>query len=380
MMYAAKILIALLVVCTALAAVTKFPLEKKSDREFVAGLLARAQKGLQNSYRVANEGNIVINDYENAQYYGAINLGTPSQKFQVIFDTGSSDLWVASSNCDSSCGRHSKYSSSQSSTYVKNVTSFLIQYGSGPVAGYESQDALNMGGLVVPNQIFAEVTDASGLGAAYKLGKFDGILGLAFPALSVNQVPTPFQNLIEQNLIDSPQFGFYLGNSDSDSGELILGGYDKDKFTGDLDWVNLSAATYWQINLGGFTADGTSFVSQTKAIIDSGTSLLTGPSDIVKQVANKIGAREIISGEYMVHCNYGSLPNFDFTIDGNVYTLTASDYLIPDGEVCLLGMIGLDIPAPAGPLWILGDVFMRKYYTVFDWGNKRMGFALAKHS
>jgi hypothetical protein len=248
------------------------------------------------------------------------------------------------------------------------------------VAGYESQDALNMGGLVVPNQIFAEVTDASGLGAAYKLGKFDGILGLAFPALSVNQVPTPFQNLIEQNLIDSPQFGFYLGNSDSDSGELILGGYDKDKFTGDLDWVNLSAATYWQINLGGFTADGTSFVSQTKAIIDSGTSLLTGPSDIVKQVANKIGAREIISGEYMVHCNYGSLPNFDFTIDGKVYTLTARDYLIPDGEVCLLGMIGLDIPAPAGPLWILGDVFMRKYYTVFDWGNKRMGFALAKHS
>jgi len=380
MIYAAKLLIALLVVYTALAAVSKFRLEKKNDREFVAGLLARAQKGLQNSYRVAKDGNIIINDYENSQYYGAINLGTPSQKFQVIFDTGSSDLWVASSNCDSSCGRHAKYTSTKSSTYVKNGTAFNIEYGSGPVAGYESQDVLNMGGLVVPNQIFAEVTDASGLGAAYKLGKFDGILGLAFPILSVNHVPTAFQNLVEQNLVDSAQFGFYLGNSAKDFGELTLGGYDQTKFTGDLTWVNLLAATYWQITLGGFSVDGTSFASETKAIVDSGTSLLTGPSDVVKQVAKKIGAKEVIAGEYMVACNYDTLPNFDFTIDGKVYTLTAQDYLIPDGEVCLLGMIGLDIPVPTGPLWILGDVFMRKYYTVFDWGNKRVGFAPANHA
>jgi saccharopepsin len=78
-------------------------------------------------------------------------------------------------------------------------------YGSGPVSGYESFDTMTMGGLVVTNQEFAEVTDVSGLGAAYKLGKFDGILGLAFDVLSVNKIPTAFDNLVSQGLISSQE-------------------------------------------------------------------------------------------------------------------------------------------------------------------------------
>ncbi|RYD65414.1 MAG: hypothetical protein EOP84_31955 [Verrucomicrobiaceae bacterium] len=281
------------------------------------------------------------------------------------------------SQCDDSCGRHKKYNSAASSTYKANGTVFNIEYGSGPVSGSQSLDSLNMGGLVVKDQEFAEVTDASGLGAAYKLGKFDGILGLAFPVLSVNKVPTPFQNLVEQGTIDTAQFAFYLGNNAP--GELVLGGSDPAHYSGDLTWVPLKAATYWEINLDGFNVAGTSYVSTgTNAIVDSGTSILTGPSDVVASLAAQIGAKPIIEGEYMVACNYDKLPNFDFVIDGNTYTLTPQDYLIPDGNLCLLGIMGLDVPRPTGPLWILGDVFMRKYYTVFDYGNKRVGFAPAK--
>lgn len=240
---------------------------------------------------------------------------------------------------------------------------------------------MNMGGLVVPNQIFAEVTDASGLGAAYKLGKFDGILGLAFPVLSVNKVPTAFQNLVEQGLVSNAQFAFYLGNSRSDRGELTLGGTDSAHFSGDISWVPLLAATYWEITLGQMTVGTTNYIGTegAKAIVDSGTSILTGPSDYVKQVAAQIGAKPIIEGEYMVACNYDTLPNIDFTINGQVYSLAPIDYLIPDGDLCLLGLMGLDIPEPTGPLFILGDVFMRKFYTVFDYENKRVGFALANH-
>jgi len=381
MIYSVKAL--LLVLCIAsVSAVMRFPLQKISDAEFVGAIKARAARGQKASYKVAKDGSIVINDYENSQYYVAINLGTPEQKFNVIFDTGSSDLWVASSQCDDSCGRHAKYDSTKSSTYVVNGTSFDIEYGSGPVSGFESQDVLNIGGLIVKNQIFAEVTNAAGLGAAYKLGKFDGILGLAFPILSVNHVPTAFENVVNQGLVEDELFSFYLGNSAKDFGELLLGGINTKKYTGDLTWIPLKAATYWEINLSQLTVGTTTYIAEggVNAIIDSGTSILTGPSEAVKSVAAQLGAKEIIEGEYMLACKYDTLPNLDFTIDGNVYSLTPYDYLIPDGDLCLLGLMALDIPAPTGPLWILGDVFMRKYYTVWDTKNKRIGVALANHA
>lgn len=359
-------------------------MKKTGNREFVAGVLARAMKGMGMSYKLGADGNIVINDYENSQYFGEISLGTskPAQKFNVIFDTGSSDLWVAGAKCDDSCGRHAKYDSSKSSTYVANGTIFHIEYGSGPVSGYESNDVITTGGLTAVNQVFAEVTDASGLGAAFSLGKFDGILGLAFPVLSVNKVSPVFQNMVSQGLVKDAQFAFFLGNSEAEGGELTLGGTDPNHYTGSFTWVPLKAATYWEITLDGFNADGKSYVPAggQNAIVDSGTSILTGPAETVKQIATAIGGHEIIAGEYLISCNTKKLPNFDFVINGVTYTLTPEDYLIPDGNVCLLGIMGMDIPAPTGPLWILGDVFMRKYYTVFDAANTRVGFALANHA
>jgi len=236
------ILVAFLVVATQSAEIIRFPLRKRENREFVADLLARAAKGLSPKVNVKAGGSIVINDYANSQYFGQISLGTPPQNFEVIFDTGSSDLWVASSQCDSSCGRHAKYNSAKSSTYVANGTAFDIMYGSGPVSGFESVDTLQTGGITVLSQEFAQVTDASGLGAAYKLGKFDGILGLAFPCLSVNKVPTVFENMMTQKLVPAGEFSFYLGKEDGAKGELLMGGTDPNYFTGDITYVPLKVS------------------------------------------------------------------------------------------------------------------------------------------
>lgn len=376
-----KVLTALGVTTAINAELHRFPLKKRDNHEFVQSLITSAKNGRKSSAKVMGSGSVVINDYENSQYYGSISLGTPPQDFNVIFDTGSSDLWVASVNCDDSCGRHAEYNSTASSTYVANGTAFDIMYGSGPVSGYQSVDVLNMGGLVVQSQEFAEVTNAAGLGAAYKLGKFDGILGMAFPILSVNDVPTPWENIVNLGLVDSSQFAFYLGNSRADKGELTLGGTDPKHYTGDITWVPLLAATYWEITLDDFTVSGASYTGrdQHKAIVDSGTSILTGPSDSVASLADALGAKMLgDTGEYLIPCDY-TLPAFEFTINSNVYTLDPIDYLIPDGDLCILGIMGLDVSAPTGPLWILGDIFMRKYYTVFDSGNERVGFALAVH-
>jgi hypothetical protein len=373
----AKLIVLLCVLALACADIVRFPMHKQENKDFVAGIKARREGSL---HAVSSDGSgaVVIKDYQNSQYYGEIQLGTPGQKFNVIFDTGSSDLWVASSQCGSSCGRHAKYNSAKSSTYTANGTAFDITYGSGPVSGFESIDNMNTGSLVVKDQEFAEVTDATGLGAAYKLGKFDGILGLAFPILSVNKVPTVFENMVSQGVVDKAEFSFYLGKESGEKGELLLGGTDPNYYTGDFQYVDLKAATYWEITMDSMKVGDSTFGAGDNAIVDSGTSLLTGPSDSVKAIAEAIGARPLVKGEYVVSCDATNLPDMTFTLNGQQYTLTSADYLIPDGDMCLLGMMGLDVPRPNGPLWILGDLFMRKYYTVFDVANKRVGFANAK--
>ncbi|PSN56246.1 Lysosomal aspartic protease, partial [Blattella germanica] len=247
-----------------------------------------------------------------AQYYGPISLGTPPQKFKVVFDTGSSNLWVPSKKChltNIACLLHNKYDSTKSSTYEQNGTSFAIQYGSGSLSGFLSTDVLDIGGLKVQKQTFAEAMSEPGL--AFVAAKFDGILGMAYSTISVDGVTPVFYNMVKQGLVSQPIFSFYLSRI--------------------------------QIGNGSFCADG------CEAIADTGTSLIAGPVSEVTALNRQIGGTPIVGGEYMV----SQLGH----------------------TVCLSGFMGIDLPK--GPLWILGDVFIGKFYTEFDMENNRVGFAEA---
>eukprot|EP00474_Spongospora_subterranea_P010419 CRZ10877.1 hypothetical protein [Spongospora subterranea] len=353
-------------------------------------LLARNQRAISNpapyhpylkyGVHAPNPASVPLHDFMNAQYFGVISLGSPAQSFEVIFDTGSSNLWVPSTYCQD-CN-HAKYDHSKSTTYQKNGSEFAIRYGSGSLSGFVSTDVLTWGGLKVKDVQFAEATEEPG--ETFRRGKFDGILGMAFRSISVDDLDPPFQRTMEQGLLPQNMFSFYLPSRTGSSGELVLGGYDKSHFTGDITWVPVSSETYWEVKVDSIGIEGRKSACNT-VIIDTGTSLIAGPKDEIDQMANKMGAfASPLGGIYVISCGQAkSLPDFTIDMGGRKFVLSGPQYVMKvkvfGFPVCILGMVGLDIPAPRGPLWILGDTFIREYYSIFDVEKERVGFADVRH-
>jgi hypothetical protein len=328
---------------------------------------------------------IVINNYQDAQYYGEVTVGTPPQTIEVVYDTGSSNLWVP--NKKPLLSSHHLYHHDQSSTYVPNGTVFNIQYGSGPVSGFYSKDTVVVGGATVPGYTFAEVNDTKGLGIGYDIGHFDGICGLGWDDISVDHVMTPLRAIVNSHSLDANVFAFYLGSGGA-AGELVVGGVNPKHYTGDFSYVPVMDTVpgkkgYWALAMDAMTVGGDSVTSTKKAIVDSGTSLMVIPKADMKALAQKVGAKQVLpippfNREYTIDCDSPG-PSIDITLGGKVYSITKEQYVIKSctaGQCeCILGFMGMDIPAPAGPLVILGDVFMRAHYVKFDVDNSRLGFA-----
>ena len=337
----------------------------------------------------SGRGAVKIEDYQDAQYFGEISIGKSKQPFKVIFDTGPSNLWIPAPNC-TGCGSHPKFREVDSSSYKHGpfpglaAQGFDLTYGSGEVKGYLGSDSVVMGGVAVNDQVFGEVYDPKGLGLAYKVGKFDGILGMAWPRISVDGIPPVFHNMVTQKAVGEPVFSFHLGK-DGASGELVLGGVDSSHYNGELNYLPLSNETYWEVELQGMSLGGKSVTNVQRAILDTGTSVLAGPTAEVEAIANQIGAHPVLpfgpyKKEFIVPCSkLAKLPSLTITLGGNNFTLTASDYTLDIAKTeCMFGFTGIDMPPEVGDIWILGDVFLRKFYTVFDVGQRRVGIAPAK--
>jgi cathepsin D len=328
---------------------------------------------------------VPISNFEDAQYYGPINLGTPAQSFKVVFDTGSSNLWVPSKECgklDIACKLHNKYDSSKSTTYKANGEKFAIRYGSGSLTGFLSEDTLRVGNITVADQTFAEATAEPGV--AFVAAKFDGIMGMGWKNISVDNVTPPWYNMVAQGLVEADMYSFWLNRKAgaATGGELVLGGYDPAHVTSQITWVPLTRDGYWQFNMDSLAVGGTSYCSNCKAIADTGTSLLVGPTAMTDKINAQIGAKAIAKGEYTVDCSkISSMPNIDIVLNNAKFTLTPDQYVLKVTSLgqteCLSGIAGIDVPPPAGPLWILGDVFLGAYTGIFDMGGNRMGFGTA---
>ncbi|MCJ1449105.1 MAG: Vacuolar protease A [Stictis urceolatum] len=320
---------------------------------------------------------VPVSNFMNAQYFSEIDIGTPPQTFKVVLDTGSSNLWVPSSECGSiACYLHQKFDSSASSTFKKNGSSFEIQYGSGSLSGFVSEDTVTIGDLTVKNQLFAEATSEPGL--AFAFGRFDGIMGLGYDTIAVNKITPPVYNMIDKDLLDDKVFAFYLGDTDSES-EVVFGGVDKDHYTGKMTKIPLRRKAYWEVDLDAIVlGEESADFENTGAILDTGTSLIVLPTTMAELINKEIGAKKGFGGQYSLECNKrDSLPDLTFTLTGTNFTITPYDYVIEAGGSCISAFSGMDIPPPAGPLVILGDAFLRKWYSVYDLGTDSVGLAKA---
>ena len=304
----------------------------------------------------------------------------------MIYDTGSGVTWVPADECKTGgCPEHNEYNFRQSSTATRETNlvdaQFKIVYGSGAVRGGFGQDDIHVGGFTLPQAKFGEVRSETG--DAFKGARFAGIVGLAFPSLSKGGLTPVFDQMIQKRVMKHNRFGFYL--QEKRDGAIWLDNVPKDTYEGELvEHKLVMPPAYWSLKLIDIKVDGKSMgvcPDGCKVAIDSGTSLLTGPSAGVGKVLSALDVKTDCA-------NFDQLSHLTYVLEAedgkggkkNVeYPLTPNDYVLESGgrTACHPGLSNLDVPAPNGPIWILGDMFMMRYMSIFDRDKKSVFMAKA---
>ncbi|KAK5878539.1 hypothetical protein CesoFtcFv8_023938 [Champsocephalus esox] len=358
-----KCLVAVLVCVALVEGLVRIPLNKhKSMRE------ALREKGIELPYHdpalkyqpdeFSTSAYMYINNYADTTYYGAITLGPAT-------------------HTQSSTPR-------QSSTYSGIGKTFYLPYGAGSLYGTFGYDTVNVGGIEINHQEIGLSTNEPG--QVFVVAKFDGILGLSYPSISAGGETPVMDNMISQNLLSANVFSFYLSRRGQQGSVLSFGGVDASLYQGQIHWTPVTSETYWQIGVQGFEINGreTGWCSQgCQSIVDTGTSTLTAPSQLIGHIMQAIGAQQSQYGMYMVDCSQlNNLPTLSFVVSGVALHLPPSAYITQryqnGNQFCSVDIAPTYLPSRNGqPLWIFGDVFLREYYSIYDRTNNRLGFASA---
>ncbi|CAE7616060.1 PGA [Symbiodinium natans] len=353
-------------------------------------------------------GIVRLEDLSSAEYVGTLGVGTSANctrggtcaaaELRVIFDTGSADLWVASDLCTlGPCAfpkRH-RFNRSSSRTFRQPARpeQFETEYGSGRLRGILGSDDVFVGPFRVKAQSLGLISEESG--DAFTAFPIDGIVGLAFPALSV-KTRTLLDNLVQEKAMFKPEFAFYLHKDPSRGGAVIWGG-GADRMglhEGEMTWFPIAEERYWSLSLRGFRLGGEqeellplllpqkpkrgdgpiSFAEEVPEraalVVDSGTTFFTAPRRLFNKISQTV---------WPMSCDkIHTLPEFVFAVGTNLSNHSAMHeirvppnvYMIQNtftGD-CMPGIMNMEPGRHDLPFMILGETFLRHYFSVFQRG------------
>ncbi|GAA5836042.1 hypothetical protein JCM11251_006632 [Rhodosporidiobolus azoricus] len=320
--------------------------------------------------------------------HGPVSIGTPSQEFQLLFDTGSSDMWVYSKGTGAP---EAEWNADRSSSAITTYEPWSIQYGKGQQTGYLHQDTVTVGGYTVNDTIFAAATS---LHSAFNSYPISGIFGLGFGSIASSGYAPWFERLMNENLIDQQYFGIYFVRAhdsvpESPQGslpgaQLCVGCVDSTKYTGEITWAPVVSDAFWAVDTQ-FSINGSVVPStRMRAVIDSGTTLIMVPTSVARAFYAQIPGSSpspLRDGSYSIPCNT-PMTSLGLVIEGRLFEIPPEDLVMAvglDGAQCALTIVAGDIRDADGQyVAVVGGAFLKSAYSVYSYshnGAPAVGFA-----
>lgn len=344
----------------------------------------------------------ISNFQADLEYFTSISIGTPPQQLNVILDTGSSDLWIASSNCTTATGCLNnlgpKFNPLTSLSSTTANTQFSIKYGSGSATGKMYSDNITFAGYNVSAQSFAVVDTVS---SELLSRDVSGLLGLGFQPLASSSITPIWQSLIANASaynITFPGFSFALTRyinitnaSEIEHGGLFTLGTLNASFIAPGESINYVSVpnglqSYWLIPMDGIDVNSNSLdlggQNTQNVAIDTGTTLIGGPAREVKQFYSHVPGSAPATGSYQGYYSYpcNSSVNVVLKFGGLNYSMTPEDFnLGPFGNNgrCLGSVFELGLSGASKSLisWVIGDCFLKNVLSVYRYVPPAVGFA-----